>query len=828
MGTVRHLISSLNAGEFSPRLYGRPDIQKYRNAVKICENFVVVPHGGVRKRTGTQYLTEIKNSAERIRLVPFQYSITQAYMLLFGPNYVWFAKDKTLITQAAKTIISATQTNPCVVGVTAHGFTNGEYVAIASVGGMHQLNNRRFRVANAATDTFELEGVDATGYSAFTTGGQAAEIVNLATTYAADELDDMQFAQSADALYIVHPAHPLAKLTRSSHTNWTLSEVDILKGPFRSINVDTSLRLTPSAFSTTPTGYGTMQVGETCTLTASSALFDSGHVDALWRLSESDTGSTGIQGPQLGSTEALGNNDVYTNDGKVYGVTNLTGASTWELFNRVPAHDSGRVRIYGGTGSSIYFDSDYLHNGACIVRITQVNSATEAIAEIVHNQMPASIVSAGTTFWEEGAFSDYRGFARAITFFEQRLFLAGTEGNPQTIWGSRSAAFEDFEDGVDDDDALVFTIASGQVDVIRWISGGRLLSCGTAAGEFAIAGTTANDALTPTNVRAIPQTSYGSSGVQPIRIGQVIIFPQRSGKPSNPARKIREHAYKYEADTFDSADLTVFSEHITGEGILQLAHQVDPDNLIWARRTDGVIVGSSYERDQQVVAWHRQTLAGTDAEVESIGVIPGDDGDDFYVQVARTLNGSTKRYVEVFAPAMREETAKEDGVFLDASLTYSGASTSTLTGLWHLEGETVDVLNNGAVERDKTVTNGAITLSNATTKAHVGLRYTAILETLDLEAGAQGGTAQSRKSKIGDMFTRLLRSLGGKVVGDHTDAFNYRVPADPMGSSPPLFSGLHEKPFPGSWKSERVIRYEHDDPLPFFVTGVVAEISTSG
>jgi hypothetical protein len=272
-----------------------------------------------------------------------------------------------------------------------------------------------------------------------------------------------------------------------------------------------------------------------------------------------------------------------------------------------------------------------LHNGTCVVRITQVNSATEALAEIVYNQMPASIATGGTSFWEEGAFSAYRGFPRAITFFEQRLFLAGTLANPQTIYSSRTGTFEDFEDGPDDDDAIVMTIASGQVDVIRWLSAGRLLTCGTAAGEFAIGGTTSNDALTPTNVRAVPQTNLGSSSAQPIRIGQIILFPQRSGDPDNASKKIREFAYQYESDAFQSADLTVFSEHITGSGIEQLAYQMDPDSIVWARRSDGMLASLTYEREQQVVAWHRQGIAGTDAVVESIATIPGADGDELWV-----------------------------------------------------------------------------------------------------------------------------------------------------------------------------------------------------
>ena len=844
MAKVQQLVSNFTAGIFSPRLYGRPDIAKYKNALKECENFTIVPHGGARKRPGSKFAIEVKSSADtEHKFVPFQYNTEQTYMLLFGPSYVWFMRDQAIITHDTQAITGITNASPGVVTYSGSDtYANGDKVFIAGVVGMHQVNNRHFTVANVNTgaNTFELSGVDTSAYGTYSSGGTVGEIVQLTTTYSADDLAELQFAQSADTLYITHRSHVPAKITRSSHTAWSLADVDIQKGPFRSINPNSSIVLTPSAFSGAATGYGTQQVGRTFTLTASSGTpFDGAMVGGLFRLSESSDGETGIASATVGdSTKTIANNDTYTTDGKVYGVTNVTTATTWEFFNRVPKHTSGRVRIYGGTGTGTFFDSDYLHNGTCVIEITGYFSSTVVSAEVVYNQMPASIVTGGTSFWEEGAFSGYRGFPRAVTFFEQRLFLAGTISDPQTVYGSRTASFEDFQDGPDDDDALIFTIASGTVDVIRWLSGGRFLSCGTAAGEFAIGGTTNNEALTPTNVRVIPQTSYGSSSIQPIRVGQVVMFAQRSGDPDNHARKLREHAYQYESDAFQSSDLTVFSEHITGEGFTEIAYQVDPDSIVWLRRADGALIGLTYERAQEVIGWHQHALGGTAVDVERVASVPGTSGDDLYLLVKRTINGGTKRCIEVLSTGLRPEDDKEDGIYLDSAVTYSGASTSTLTGLWHLEGQTVDVLNNGNVERDKTVSNGAITLTNATTLAHVGLRYTSTLETLELEAGAQAGTAQSRVGRISEVFMRLYRSLGGTV--GHPDApqmddIVYRVPANPMGSSPPLFSGLKRIDFHGGYSdgtegetSGRVVRTVHADPLPYFVTGIVAEVNTSG
>lgn len=928
MAQVRALLSNFTGGELSPRVHGRVDIKKYSSGLRELENGIVVPHGGVKRRPGSKFIVPQLNNTDTVKLVYFQYSTEQAYVLVFGPSYVWFIKDQGIITHTAVNITGITKANPAVVTAAAHGFSNGDVVLIQSVGGMTELNNRHFTVANVTANTFELSGINSSSYTTYTSGGTAAEIVKLTTTYTADQIGDLQFAQINDVMYIVHQDHPLQKLSRTSHTAWTLEEPDITTGPFRTINGDRTHTLTcsfdswaisgatnanPCVLTVTAHGfttgeyvgvdnvggmtqlngrifeitattvntitinvnattygvytsggtatfvaslYGTYIVGDTFTLTSSTALFDSGHVGALFRLNEEG----GEQGPQTAPVgddqKSLYVGQVYTYEGNVYGVGAVwtttgsagygessfggggTATSTWESIGRVPAHTDGTVRVYGSTpasGSAAVFDSDFLHPGYCIIRITAVTNSTTATAEIVRYQLPSSIAQNGTSFWEEGAWSDYRGYPGTITFFEQRLWLAGSVSNPTVIWSSNSGAFESFEDGPDDADAIVYRLASGAGDVIRWLSGGRILTAGTSSGEYAIAASNQNEALTPSNVQAKMQTTFGTSEATPIRINQAVLYPQRSGDVTNAARKLREFAYSFQQDAYASTDLTIFSEHITGTGFDQMCYVMDPDSLIWVRRADGTLASCTYEREQEVIAWHRHELAGTAASVESICAIPGQDGDEIYISVSRTINGGTKKHLEVFAPEFRADTAKADGVFLDSAVVYSGASTTTISGLMHLEGQTVDVLNNGNVERGKTVSSGRVTLDIATTKAVIGLRYTMAVETTDIEAGARAGTGQSRPKKISKVWLRVLRSLGGTVATGGEDErsgeqreFLYRTAADPMDSSPPLYTGLLPLTLAGGWQRDGVIRIEHDDPLPFFALGIVAELDTNG
>lgn len=857
LSKVTKLLNNFTGGELSPRLDGRVDITKFANGCKLLENFIVLSHGGARKRSGTKFVIEQKSAIDDVVLVPFQYNIEQSYMLLFGPNYVWFLKDQGTITFPSVTITGVTQNTTALVTAPAHGFANGDRVIIQNVSGMTELNNRHFIAAGVTTNTFQLTGINSTGYSAYTSSGTASEIVELTTTYGATEVADLTFAQSADTLYIAHKDHPLRKITRSSHTSWTLEQPSLTTGPFRSINGSRTNKITCSSFSASATSYGTHIVGETFTMTAvTSGTFTSGMVGGLFRLNE-EGGATGIRNAPLGdTTQTIATNQIYTNEGRIYGIAAVSVATTWVNFNRVPAHDAGTVRVNGS--SSAYFDSDFLHPGYCVVRITAYASSTSVTAQIVRYQMPASIVTSGTTFWEEGAWSAYRGFARAIAFYEQRLFMAGSNSDPSVLWGSRSAAYEDFEDGTDDDDALVYRIASGLADTIRWLSSGRVLTTGSSNGEYAIAASNQNQALTPSNFKANPQTSYGTSSCPPIRINQAVLYPQRSGDPSNTARKLREFAYAYESDSFNSTDLTVFSEHIFGNGITRLAYQTEPDSLIWASRSDGELASCTYERTQEVIAWHRHVLGGENAQVNTIGVIPGNNGDELWLSASRfigdvndigilitesgetltteddleyiTDDTQTTRYIEVLQAPFRDMAEKDDAFFVDSGLTYSGVSTTTISGLWHLRGVTVNILNNGNVETATVTSAGRLALARETTKAHIGLGYTAKLETEDLEAGAQAGTAQSRAKRISQIFLRVLNSLGGTFGPDETTQKTvlYRMPAMPQGSSPPLFSGMKELDFPSGWEREARVRVEHSDPLPMHVTGIVAELNVVG
>lgn len=906
------LVNSFTAGELTPRLSARVDTTKYRTGARIIHNFIVMAHGGVRKRGGTKFVAPVKSGATPITR-EFLYNTEQVYLLEIGyvsAGYIRFFTNGGILTESSKAITGATQANPCVITSNTHGYSNGDWVLITGMtGGMTQLNNRHFQVANQTANTFQLSGVNSSAYDAFSAGGTVAKIVEVATPYASGEEADLSFAQSADVLYIAHENHPIYKLSRTSATVWTLTEADIKNGPFRRINSDednkiavalTSIvrninaatKATPCVITTTAahglsdgacidiasvggmtqlngntysvralttttlalydelgvpidsTGFTTYTSGGTATqadsrfstyppgsmltLTAAKSTFDADMVGALFRLWEPGKGS-GVGYPTWQSTGAtnIGANSKYTNDGKVYGVTNNTVAY-WHFDWSYPKHESGTIRISNAVGT-IYHDATFLHDSSCVLEITAYASSTSVTARVVRNHVPNSVIDNKTSFWEEGSWSTHRGHPSIITFHEQRLWAVGVPGDPQTLNASVAGDFENFQDGADDDRALVYRFASDKVERPRWLLAGKTMAMGTASGEFSIGSNSQNDAMTPSNVRIIRQTTWGSAPGLALRIGAAAMFLQRDGKLSNNARKIREFGYDFQSDSFNATDMSILSEHMGQSRFLGLTHQQDPDPIIWVTRADGTFVGQTYEKEQQVLAWHRHTLGGDSPSVEQMRSIPGDSGDDVWMVVARDIDGVTKRYHEMLTSDDIGSTDKADSRYLDCFLTYDSTPTSTVSGLWHLEGETVQVLADGAVHPNVTVASGKITLNRSASKVHIGYSYTSTLETVDLEFGAQMGTAHGQPKRVVRAKTKFYRTLGGRVGREgQMDTIPFRTTSDVMGSSPALFSGFKNVDFPAGWDQEAVVRIEHDLPLPCNVLAATVPMSVTG
>ena len=245
--------SNFTGGELSPRLDGRTDLQKYYQGCKTLENMVVHPHGGATRRPGTQFISEVKTSANTTRIIPFEFSTTQTYILEFGNLYMRVHKDGGQVLESNKTISAITKANPVVVTANSHGYSNGDTIIITSVAGMTEVNGKTFLVADKTTNTFELQNVDgtdinSTNFTTYTSGGVVNKVFELTTPYTSAQVFNLKFAQSADVMYICHPLHEASKLSRTGHTSWSLDEIPFDGAALLDANTTTTT-LTPASAS---------------------------------------------------------------------------------------------------------------------------------------------------------------------------------------------------------------------------------------------------------------------------------------------------------------------------------------------------------------------------------------------------------------------------------------------------------------------------------------------------------------------------------------------------------------------------------------------------
>jgi hypothetical protein len=405
--------------------------------------------------------------------------------------------------------------------------------------------------------------------------------------------------------------------------------------------------------------------------------------------------------------------------------------------------------------------------------------------------------------------------------------------------GSKIGDYENFEpsataDGtVADDNAISFTFNSNTVNVVRWLlSVEKGLLAGTVGGEWVVRPSALGEALSPTNVSAEQVSSYGSANVQAVQAGKTSVFTQRSG------RKLRELRHFFQEDGFEAPDLTILAEHITASGIKELARQAEPQSLVWGVRTDGELICMTYERDLEVVrvGWHRHTLGGvSDAAgaapiVESVASIPTPDGtaNEVWVVVQRYIDGAAVRYVEYLTPDFEDTVALEDAFFVDCGLTYDGAATTTITGLDHLEGESISLLVDGAVHPNKTVASGSITLDYAGSVVQGGYGYNSDGQLLRLEAGAADGTALGKLRRTHEVGMLLHRTSGLKIgmSFDELDEITFRTSATPSGDPPALFSGVLVEQVEADYDYDNQFCWRQDKPLPGTILAIMPKMNT--
>ena len=374
--------------------------------------------------------------------------------------------------------------------------------------------------------------------------------------------------------------------------------------------------------------------------------------------------------------------------------------------------------------------------------------------------------------------------------------------------------------GTNDDDAVTFTIASDQVNVIKHLLPARFLQILTTSAEFTLSGGAGNEPVSPTNVNVLRETTFGSSGVRPLRAASSTIIIQKGQE------KVKEITFDDRQDGLAGVDLTILADHITRGGLSDMVWQQEPELILWFVHTDGRLIGLTYDRANNAVGWHTHPLGGS-ATVESITAIPSGSEDQVYLSVKRTINSSTVRHI-VYLKSVNFGTDINDAFFLDSGLTYDGSATTTISGLSHLEGETVSVLADGSAHADKTVSGGSITLDRSSSKVHIGYNYTSLVQTLRMEAGAEDGVSQGKIKRIHGVTARFLDTVGAEIGTDTTnlDRIPFRDSSMDMDTAVPMFSGDKEISFPSGYDNDAKVMIRQNQPLPMTVLAIMRRSNT--
>jgi hypothetical protein len=627
---VQDFRSHFLAGEVSPKVQSRTDLERYANALETLENFIVRPTGGLEKRDGTLFVCETKDTTNPVRLIPFEWAEDETFVLEFGNQYIRFIHEGAQIKAGGGSELVTNGTfaadpfgggggwadvdtgtgvstwNSTPQNVSLNGGTSGKAMITTpiacTIGNLYRVkfevvtdNPVWISIGSGADPNDHLysrgfyKGVHQVSFKAhfaaiyisFSNSNnylsyidnvscKSATPYEVATTYTGNEVLDIQVSEDNRVLYITHPLHAPASLTRTEDDSWTLANCAFIDGPYLP---EASASITAAA-----------TTGTNVQFTSTTPVWTSGMVGSLMRF-----------------------------------------------------HDDGRW-AYG--------------------RIFAYETSQH-----VHIDILTTMPSTSLSKYREGCWSDYRGWPRAINFFEGRLILAGTTYQPQTFWGSKTGEPLNFKEGSLDDRSFAFTIACRSRNYIYWLATeNRELIAGTMSGPVRLSGGEDNP-ISPTNPRSDQAMKRGCYPKQPLEVENHIIYLQRSGK------KLRSLLYSWQENQYRAPEVTKGADQVAVGGIVDYAYQEEPHSVLWAVRADGRLVGMTYDTEDGIFAWHQHPLRGSEY-VERVACIHSQAGiptenpdyawsqhamDEVYLVTRRIISGTAKRFIERLNPDTRND-----------------------------------------------------------------------------------------------------------------------------------------------------------------------------
>jgi hypothetical protein len=805
MGVLTPFIKSFNAGELTPRLGGRIDLPKFRDGCRILENAICHVQGPATRRGAFRFVKEVKTSSKATRVVPFEVGTNAAYILEMGDLYFRFFYSNARIESGGVPVEVVTP----YVEADLFAVQNAQSADLLYLAHTSYAQRKLSRLLADGTSwsfkqvnfipppTFE----DDTDYS----GGTIKVALSALTGTGVKVVSSTNVFLASDKDRLLKYLDGRASFT--AYVGTTEMTAEVLDG-FPAALIDT----TP--VSTLTSAGATIDFSAVHGITAGQA------TAGIWlRL------TTGPQAGEMRQVASVTDTDtvllvapfsvaqVAQNWSKHYAIP----AASWKIGGSPVATLTPTVATPVGAITALNLGAagwravdvtlgKYVKVAGGIVKLTAYISPTSASGQIVKVLSGTAAVAAGAWTAEVPSWSATHGYPSAVCFYEQRLVFGGTTRQPTTIWGSVSGDYENFAAGVNAGDSFEHALTGLGVNAVRWLVPSKVLMGGTAASEFTIRGD-GDTALTPTNPRPLPETGHGSAPMMPVKIGPFVLFLQ------SHRRKIREITYDFQKDTFVAPDLTRFAEHVTAGGIVDMAYQQEPDSILWCVRADGVLLGLTYNREEEVFGWHRHV---TDGLFESVAVIPDpvNHRDQLWAVVKRTIGGATKRYIEYLDP---------DVITADSFVRYQGAAATVITGLSHLEGKAVDVVADGFVVAGHTVAGGQITLAKAATNVIVGLHYETTVEPEPPEYLDDKGRHNIYLQKQWAEVILRLYETGLSGVTVNGKSLPARSGSDPLDTATALFTGDAQTPLLGTTRAG-VLTIKQTLPLPFTLLAIAGTL----
>ena len=911
------IYTHFNTGEISDRLKGRVDLDKYKHGCETMENFQVLPEGGAKRRGGIHYVADVKPTSTGSELMPngtFASNITgwtdksvgtgsiaHATNLMNivssnGSNYGWAEEEIT--TVAGQLYILGFVVGAGAINLQIGSSTGGEQIFASTsmpvgtystvefravststfigfkhtASGTHTLDTVTLKVGvtNAKVRLVRFQFSDTQAYMLefgnlyvrfYRDNGRIEETgiaVELATPYPTSVLFDLMFAQSADTMFIAHRDYAPRQIERTSHVNWTINETAFISAPTSFVSVGDAV--TNGQFREDLTGW-TVISGNDVTATGFDVDLDNSGTNAV--LEQAVTVDAG-QEYELNfnfidhSHTTSTSRKLTVQSGSTSGGTNHLASTEVTLGQHSFTFTPAATPTY--------------------LRFSNTNAGVASVGAISLRRTSGGTVDANT----------YPG---AVTFYEQRLFWAGSRNHPQTFWGSQTGSYLNMDQATaDSDHSVQFSVAADSLDAIVWVGSARDLILGSFGSEHSANGGVDN-AIQPASINVTLQSAFGSERITPANAGHALLFVSRGGK------KLREFVFNFDVDGFKAPDLTLLAAHITNDGITQLAYQQDPDSLCWCSTSTGELIGMTYLADQNVIAWHRHPLGGTLATVESVGTIPDvtKGEDQLWTAVKHSVNGVDSRYVGYLDPDLFVDHAVE----LNNPITISGATranpvvitatahglsdgdqvdienvagmielnnkrytvnnqttntfelqnieptpvnvngtayttylsggearlcVTTLSGLDYLEGESIEIVDRDTiVYSNVTVSGGSVTIPNSerVSRVYAGKQYNSTLTPVRPEYGSPQGMTQGKRKRWNKLGIRLTGTLGGTVNGDDIEYLNDQVITD-VGLG--LYTG-DKMMDTTDWDPDGFITIIQNKPLPMTINSVFGDLS---